>query len=78
MKIHQLYRVLIFYFCFVGNINIYAQFDKNYTPITFEGSIPSVFIENPFETTQKDVAHRNKDVLTKKEEITFSYFKDVY
>ncbi|MGB1205240.1 MAG: M48 family metallopeptidase [Chitinophagales bacterium] len=44
---------------------MFAQFDKNYTPIAFEGSIPSVFIENPFETTENDITQRNKDVLTK-------------
>jgi len=44
---------------------LFAQFDKNYTPIVFDGDIPSIFIENPFENTEKDVANRNKDVLTK-------------
>ena len=34
-------------------------------PITFEGNIPNVFIENPFEATKQDVSQRNKDTLTK-------------
>ena len=65
MNTYHLNRILLFCFCLICNQILFAQFDKNYTPIVFDGDIPSIFIENPFENTEKDVANRNKDVLTK-------------
>ena len=46
MNTYHLHRLFLLCFFLVSNHFLFAQFDKNYMPITFEGNIPNVFIEN--------------------------------
>lgn len=47
------------------------DFTKDYEPIRFEGTVPSVFLENTLEQTLAEIDNRDKDQLSKKQSKSF-------
>lgn len=46
---------------------LWAQFDKDYTPITYTGTIPPEFLENARSKSEAEIAANDKQVLSKKQ-----------